>query len=329
MEKHTLSVVMPNYNHAHYISEALEAILAQSFRPLEVIVIDDGSSDNSIEVIEAFTRRDPIVCLLRNKRNMGVIFRANQGMELAAGDYVYFAAADDRVLPGLFEKSMSLLAPYPRAGLCCSDPVQFDGRTGIVRENQLHLSDGPCYISPDELVEIQRQRCFSIAGHTTLIKRSAVVEAGKIIPELRWHCDWFFNFVIGFRYGICYIPEPLAALRVLPNSYSAAGTRQWSNQCEVLNHMLRLLRSPAYRDVRPLFQRSAILSCFRSQILRVLLSNPEHWDYLSPLLIRRALWNEALRTAASIVPSPVKRIYRRVRDKHYRDKAIDVIGQTK
>lgn len=74
-----LSVVVPNYNHAQYLPEALNAILNQSCRPMEVIVIDDCSTDNSVEVIEAFIRMDPIIRLYRNERNRGVNFSMNRG----------------------------------------------------------------------------------------------------------------------------------------------------------------------------------------------------------------------------------------------------------
>ena len=62
-----LSVIVPNYNHAQYLPEAVNAILNQSCRPMEVIVIDDCSTDNSVEVIEAFIRQDPIIRLYRNE----------------------------------------------------------------------------------------------------------------------------------------------------------------------------------------------------------------------------------------------------------------------
>ena len=64
--KGTLSVVMCNYNHGHYIQEALQAILSQSFPPLEVIVIDDGSTDNSVQIIGGIAEKNPTVKFYRN-----------------------------------------------------------------------------------------------------------------------------------------------------------------------------------------------------------------------------------------------------------------------
>src|SRR5256884_7474545 len=115
-----LSVIIPNYNHARFLPNCLEAILRQSEQPFEIIVIDDASTDNSVEVIEAFTKRNPIIRFYRNEQNRGVVSGMNRGLELARGDYVYYAAADDQVLPGFFEKSLRLLNEHPQAALCCT-----------------------------------------------------------------------------------------------------------------------------------------------------------------------------------------------------------------
>ena len=148
----TLSVTMSNYNHGHYIGGALDAILSQSARPGEVIVIDDASTDNSIEVIQSVVRRDPVVRLIRNGHNMGILANCATLLEMAAGDYIYSAAADDFVLTGFFEKSLSLLEQHPQAGLCVSDAGYIDGLTKRTWCNRLAIDTKPCYLSPEETV---------------------------------------------------------------------------------------------------------------------------------------------------------------------------------
>src|SRR5437762_2359536 len=91
----TLSVVVPNYNHAHYLPKCLAAILGQSLPPTEVIMIDDGSTDNSLEVLGQLAREHPNLHVHRNERNRGVVWTANRGIDLAQGDYLFFTAADD------------------------------------------------------------------------------------------------------------------------------------------------------------------------------------------------------------------------------------------
>src|SRR5438105_5266465 len=109
MGKPTLSVLMPNYNYAHFLPEALTAIVSQSYRPMEVIVMDDASTDNSVEVIERFQKDHSNIRLVRNARNMGVVHVLHALYQMASGDYIYATASDDRVLPGFFEQSIDIL----------------------------------------------------------------------------------------------------------------------------------------------------------------------------------------------------------------------------
>jgi glycosyltransferase involved in cell wall biosynthesis len=313
----TLSVIMPNYNHGQLIGTALEAILNQSFKPLEVIVIDDASTDNSVDVIQEFARRDTNVRLFRNERNMGVVFTANKGFGYASGEYVYFASADDRILPGFFEKSMNLLTRYPQAGLCCSNPIIFESKTGVINRKPLFLSNSARYFTPAELIKLARRTNISIWGQTVITKRSAFKEVGGLIPQLKWYSDWFCNYVISFRYGMCYIPEFLTSARVHQNCYSASGAKQPSEQKKIIQYIISLLESSAFNDVFDSFKRTGILSTFQLKILYMILKNPKYWNLLSLLLIRRAFWYEAVGTVVPVTPEAVKRIYRRLREKKW------------
>lgn len=305
-----MSCIMSNYNDALYIGEALEAIVAQSFRPTEVIVIDDGSTDNSVEVIGLFAERYPIIRFFRNERNKGVDFSYKRGLNLSSCDYIYLASANDKVLPGFFEKAMNLLGQYPQAGLCYTDLKTFDGC-----EYRFHLSDGSYYFPPDKLAgRLKTLGFFGATSANSVVKRTVFVEAGGIISELRWSHDSFAMLVIGLRHGVCYIPEPLMAFRTMPNSYSGTGRRQWSSKREILNHLLPLLHSPAYSDVSALIKRTRIWPILHPRMLPILMSKREHWGYLSPTLIRRAMWQGAKDLVGPVTPLPMKRIYFRIRN---------------
>src|SRR5437763_570789 len=93
----TLSVVFPNYNDARFLPQQLESMLKQSYQPKEIIIIDDASTDNSIEIINNYIARAPHSRLIRNDRNMGVEHNINRLIDEATGDYLYLGAADDAV----------------------------------------------------------------------------------------------------------------------------------------------------------------------------------------------------------------------------------------
>lgn len=306
----SLSVIMTNYNHAKYIGEALEAILSQSYIPMEVIVIDDASTDNSIEIIDEFVKQYPIVKLIKNEQNRGVLYNVQKLLHLAQGEYIYAAASDDKILPGFFDKTMNLLTRYPQAGLCCSDPATISGNTGIVSENQFQLFDVPCYLSGTELIDIFRQTNFGIASYASIIKRDALLDAGGFIPNLKWNCDWFAMLVIAFRNGICYIPEPLATIRLLNISYSAAGRRKRREHSQVLKNIFDHLNRPEYSDVLPFFIRSGILSSLGLKGLRVIISRSEYRLFLSPFFLYKALSKSILTAIYLVTPLPIKKVYR-------------------
>src|SRR5262245_25848365 len=126
-----LTVVLSNYNHARFLPHALSALSAQTRPADEIILIDDASTDDSVTVIEAHLSRHPNIRLVRNPTNLGVIANLNRGLQMARGNKMYFAAADDIAYPALFEKSLALLDRYPRAALCSSrcDIIDSEGRS--------------------------------------------------------------------------------------------------------------------------------------------------------------------------------------------------------
>lgn len=240
----TLSVVMSNYNHARYIKDALNAILAQSYAPMEFIIIDDASTDNSYEILEDYARRFPLITLFRNERNMGIVTSATRMLDMVKGTYVYFAAADDKILPGFLEKSMALLSKYPEAGLCStfSRCIGEDGSDkGVL--HMLHISDNGCFISPNKALYLLRRHGSWIQGNTTIFRRHALIECGGFIPELLSFIDGFIHMAVAAKYGVCFVPEPLAAWRQVENSYSATGMKDPELSLKVIHRASELMSS--------------------------------------------------------------------------------------
>src|SRR5262245_48326629 len=99
MRASSVSVVIPNFNHSRYIRGQLDALVGQTLAPLEIIVIDDASTDDSVEVVKQFEQKHPIIRLLRNERNLGVVATMNRGFKEMRGELLYFSAADDLVEP--------------------------------------------------------------------------------------------------------------------------------------------------------------------------------------------------------------------------------------
>jgi glycosyltransferase involved in cell wall biosynthesis len=308
----TLSVVMPNYNHARYLESALRAHFGQSLPPLEVIVVDDASTDRSVAIVERLATEHPRLRLIRLARNGGVNPAINRGLREACGDYVCVSAADDVVMPQFAARSLDVAAAYPDAGLCFSEPAETMGDGGVVQPLPLALSPHPCLLSPADLERHLKRAYFVFPGYAVLYRRDALLALGGFVEELRWYADQFASCMLAFRHGACYVPEVLAVFRVLASSYSQRGLRDTAAQRDVVNRVVDLLDSSAYRDVAPAFRASALLPDLRFRVLLWLLASPRHRHHLTPRLVTRVLVRETWRVLKPYMPQPVCPAVRRL-----------------
>lgn len=290
----TLSVLVPNYNHAHYLEGYVTDLLKQSWPPDEIIIVDDASSDNSIEVIRKLAARDSRIRWFRNECNMGVVATLGRALHESSGEYVYGGAADDGVLPGVFEKAMKFLLEHPDAGLCFGYTLSLNHQTGSISENSIFLTQEPKFLSADELAEAMDRiaipgHAVDVPGNAAIWKRSEHLRTGGYRGNLRWHSDWFALQVVAMRCGACFIPEPLALTRIDHASFSRGGRYQWDKQKIVLESILELLRSDEFADVLPRFQKGKVLSQMAPWAVRVIVGQPRYWDRENALLIENSL----------------------------------------
>ncbi len=268
-----LSVVMPNYNHARYLPRALDAILSQSVPAREVLVLDDASTDNSVEVVEAIAKQNPTIKLIRNERNLGVVATMNRGTSLATSRYLLFAAADDYVLPGFFESCLTLLDRHPQAGLCTTfDSAQF-GEGGRIELNPSEWGETG-YYSPDDVCRVLKH---TIPGHATICRRDALLALGGFATELAWYCDWFALVALAFRHGACHVPESLAIRVLMPENYSAEA-RERERNIAVLGAFFDAITQPASADVAPFFRRNGSATHFGTDLLRAAARRADRWQ---------------------------------------------------
>lgn len=114
MRNPRFSVVMPLYNKADYVANAIESVLSQTGHEIEIVVVDDGSTDGSADIVG--TLKDPRIRLLRQD-NSGVSAARNVGIRAAQGEFIAFLDADDYYLPGFFDAITALISQFPRAGI--------------------------------------------------------------------------------------------------------------------------------------------------------------------------------------------------------------------
>jgi glycosyltransferase involved in cell wall biosynthesis len=218
----TLSVVLPNYNHAKFIARALAALLRQERPADEIIVIDDGSTDDSIAVIERIAADAPAIRLLRNPSNIGVIPTLQRGLEAARGKYVYFAASDDWVFRGFFALALRRLEADPDMGLFCGEAMLVDGannRPFAVRPAvRPRLRAGRIEAARTE--QLLRSTDNWILTGSAIFRRDCVTWAGGFDERLGSFADGFIARKVALKFGFLFEPDIVASWVVFPDSVS-------------------------------------------------------------------------------------------------------------
>ena len=245
----TLSVVLPNYNHAQYLPRALDALLSQERPADEIIVVDDCSADSSREIVIRYAAQHLSIRLVANEKNIGVIPTLSRGLSEARGHYIYFGAADDFVMPGFFAGALRMLQTHPQAGLFFGDAVLVDGHSGRslgarppVRPR---LSSG--FIDPSEVARLLRRNDNFIVTGAAVFRRDAVVSAGGFDEQLSSFADGYLVRKIALTFGFCYAPITALTWCVFRDSVSRKASTQLDRARQVLEKIeARLATDPVF-----------------------------------------------------------------------------------
>lgn len=289
----TVAIVLSNYNHAKYLPDSLARICEQTRPADQIIVVEDGSTDNSLEIVQGFARRYGNLEVIHNERNRGLQESIATTLERVTCDYLAWAASDDRLMPDFLKRNMEVLERHPEAALVFSETSVLLGDSEeidrfAVNPSVSHifdLSSLPEYLSPQAMVEHMKRVYLPISTNSTVVRTDLLRDMGGYPATLKWHSDWFAYYALGLMHGACVIPETLALVRANPGSYSQS-MRDDTAQSGVLNAMLDIMREPRFKVVRRGFRSCPTnLSPFGTLMLRVLLKRPRDWDLFAPYLL--------------------------------------------
>ncbi|MEX1254784.1 MAG: glycosyltransferase [Dehalococcoidia bacterium] len=217
--KPKVSFVVTSYNYEGYIGEAIDSLLNQTLKELELIVIDDVSTDGTADVLARY-ESDPRVRVVRHERNMGHIWSHNEGIALARGDYVGSIDADDfATRDDAVARQVALFERYPNVGFvhCAHKVVDSTGRERSVSQ----FSDHDLVV--DGLDEFTRLIEFDYVLHSgTLVRRTCLEQLGGYDQRLPNTADWDLWLRIATVSAVGYVAEPCYAYRVHDNNMSHA-----------------------------------------------------------------------------------------------------------
>jgi glycosyltransferase involved in cell wall biosynthesis len=302
----SFAVVIPNYNHATYLPQAIDSVLSQSIQPNAIYVIDDASTDRSVEVIRSYVQRYSHIHLLQKSTNRGAIANVNEILPQIQASHVFFLSADDYLCPGNFELAHALLSEHPEAGMCLADLLEVspDGRQ---RCFSYGLSPKPAYFPPARVPGVIRGLGLIGQGFHRL---DGLRQIGGFPESLRWHTDHFVCWVLAARYGLCYVPKVGGAFRKLPTSYSAQGM-SGAAQPEVLANFLDYLQRPEFFDVKDALRDGHMLAIFDKGLLSSLRANRNNHYLLTPSFLTSIILRRLRGCIRHPIPREVKQWFRR------------------
>ncbi|MDX1993406.1 MAG: glycosyltransferase family 2 protein [bacterium] len=207
-----VTIITPTYNRADYLPEVIDSVLSQDYPNLEYIVLDDGSKDNTVEVLERYAGR----IIWESHTNMGEAKTVNKGFAMATGEIIAIVNSDDPILPGLVRAAVNALQAHPSALVAYPDWVMIDPQG---RPISYHTT--PDY---DFLQTVREHYCMP--GPGAFIRRRALVLVGGRSTHVRYVGDYDFWLRLGLHGDFIRIPQTLATWRDHPNSASSAARSQ-------------------------------------------------------------------------------------------------------
>lgn len=206
-----VSIIIPAYNSAAHLSSAIDSALAQTYPNIEVVVVDDGSTDDTAQVLQRFAGM--ILCV--SQSNAGLSAARNAGILASHGDYLVFLDADDRLLPRMVEQLLPALLDRPGCALAYGGYHQVDADGEKFGESSLERPSG-------RLFEMLASDGLFVVG-TAMLRRSALARSGLFDPMLPQIEDRDLWIRLAYYYDFAFVPAHVSEYRSTPDSMS----RNW------------------------------------------------------------------------------------------------------
>lgn len=270
-----VSVLVPTYNYARFLPDALESVLAQNFRDFELLVSDDASTDGSADFLRTFARRDPRIRCALHRTNLGMVENWNWCLQQARGRYVKFLFGDDvLVSPDSLAQLTALLEREPRAQLAASARLLLDDRsrvTGLADELRAGFHDGPRLIA-----RCLRTRTNLIGEPSVVLFRRPSVPV-TFTSAYRQIVDLEFWFQFLQRGGLTYTRTPLCGFRRHGTQQTAVNHRSAAPHVEMLQLLEQYVSEPQVRTHLRLgsFAHQRLLFCHVHYARKSAVRSPE------------------------------------------------------
>ena len=270
-KRERVSLCMPTYNGERYLQPAIESALAQDTEFLELLVVDDGSRDGTVEIVREIARRDRRVRLHENRERLGMARNWNRAMELAGGEWVKFIFQDDLMDTSCVGSMLRAAHESGRPMVACRRHFLFEEtvtevfRTqflAYVKSHELaRITGGSADITAEQFADLAVAAPLgNCLGEPTAVmfRRGLWSQVGVFDPALRQFTDWDMWLRLATRVGVVYIDDPLVSFRLHGDSATLTNSRPESRKdaLDVLVLLHKLCGGDAYEPLRAAARRA-------------------------------------------------------------------------
>ena len=250
-----VSIIMPVYNREEYLEEAIKSVLGQSYSNFELIIVDDGSTDNSLNIAREFAKEDKRVTVIPLKENQGFAVVTNEGLKKARGEFITCMESDDIMLPDAIKVRVEYLNSHPGVHLVFGKIHKVIDREGNLLENTIFEEIQQFYKRERDrdFYEKIKKLEYRIPGVnvTPMFRRDLLFQGGYCDENLRYSGDREYFFRIMRDSNISYLAEPIIFYRLHDSNNSVTMDREnskwvwkWRATCEI-HYLEELLRQYA------------------------------------------------------------------------------------
>ena len=255
MLKPEISILIPTYNGARYLEACLDSVLSQTYKNIEILAVDDGSTDATLEILERYAASDERIRLVRNEHNLGLVGNWNRCIELAQGEWIKFVFQDDLIAPTCLERLLAQAQEQAAQFVICRREFEFEDGTDPQLKQE--LNDSPTiwsifgdasFITPKDISMVAlRYSGTNLVGEPTavMLHRTVFERFGKFNPAFIQICDWEYWLRVACNIGVACVPEVLATFRVHGGATSS-GNREGRHFRMILLDQLLLKHELAY-----------------------------------------------------------------------------------
>tara|TARA_R110002110_G_scaffold376568_2_gene586595 strand:- start:101072 stop:102031 length:960 start_codon:yes stop_codon:yes gene_type:complete len=300
MQPPRLSVILCNYNDAGYLESAIKRLCEGPGVPDQLIVVDDGSTDESLDILDRVQRDNVELEIVRHETNQGIVAAGASGLARATGDFVAWWSVDDRVNPNIFDAVRDAAARYPDVGAIATETdvalETVGGDLAPLYSHRYGVSASGQYISGDDFASLLRQRYVWLGSSGAFIRRDTLVAQGGWREGAGLFADWIAIYMAAFQQGVTLIGTPMSTVVRRENSYGARVRATPGAECRALRNLLDVLREPGNADARAALRRGplALSYAFGLQLARAGAMRPGDWDLLLAAATRHG-WHRLAR----------------------------------